>query len=166
MSIVGEVHILGVDIGVKSFTAFSLPNYVITKFDAIPWARSKQLVDVFTHLQEQLTSDYKVYVEEPPLAGSRNIRTFLRLAEIHATILLAAEGAGTVVHSVPVNTWKLEVCGKGGINKVQVADWLREEDPEIYEYCGTDQNVVDAACIALYGWKDSSLPARGHLVQR
>ena len=91
--------------------------------------------------------DPVIYVEEPVLAGVRNIRTTIIIAESVGMIL----ALHARVHVVPVDTWKKETVGKGGVSKDDVAKWLSEEYPEYAALCGHDQDLTDAAAIFVYG---------------
>lgn len=88
-----------------------------------------------------------VWVEAPIVAGARNLQSSLKIAQ-----------ATGVVHSVfpdtyevAVASWKKTVCGNGNLTKDQVAAWLKENHPDIYRLVHHSQDLIDAACIALYG---------------
>jgi Holliday junction resolvasome RuvABC endonuclease subunit len=91
--------------------------------------------------------DPVIYVEEPVLAGVRNIRTTILIAETVGMIL----SRHARVHVVPVDSWKQGTVGKGGVSKDDVAQWLSEEHPEYAALCGSNQDLTDAAAIYVYG---------------
>jgi hypothetical protein len=95
-----------------------------------------------------------IFVEEPPKV--RNMRVFGQLSMSAGAILSATETG----YLVPVDSWKAAVIGRGGVGKPDVAEWLRVHHPKFSEECEGDQNLVDAACIALYG---QQLLSRGEL---
>jgi Holliday junction resolvasome RuvABC endonuclease subunit len=88
-----------------------------------------------------------IYVEEPVLAGVRNIRTTILIAETVGMVL----SRHARVHVVPVDSWKKATVGKGGVSKDDVALWLGKEHPDYAALCGQDQDLTDAAAIFVYG---------------
>lgn len=93
----------------------------------------------------------RVYIEEPPLAGSRNLRVFLHLSQ--SSGVLASYGTD-YTNFVEVSKWKKHVVGRGNATKPDVAKWLEKNHKNLFDQCGGDQNFVDATCIALYGHLD------------
>jgi len=94
-----------------------------------------------------LYPDGPAYIEEPPLAGSRNLQVFLHLAQVSGVVSAAARPSTLV----PVSSWKLGTVGRGNATKDLVADWLRARHSGWHAQCGGDQNLIDATCLALYG---------------
>jgi Holliday junction resolvasome RuvABC endonuclease subunit len=86
------------------------------------------------------------YTEEPPLAGARNLQTFLHLSQTSGVVACCVPTA-----LVPVSSWKKGTVGNGSASKDLVARWLSRRHPAFFEACAGDQNLVDATCIALYG---------------
>jgi Holliday junction resolvasome RuvABC endonuclease subunit len=89
-----------------------------------------------------------VYAEEPPLAGARNLQTFLHLSQVSGVVACSVPTT-----LVPVSSWKKGTVGDGAASKDLVAGWLLRRHPAYSEACRGDQNLVDATCIALYGEK-------------
>lgn len=147
--------IAGIDIGVRSFAIVGsdgpedeplLYYYELAKGKS----RYEELRDVSATIRD-LTCDKDVlFVEEPPLAGGRNIRTFAALNQMVGAILSATAAQS---YLVPVDSWKKATVGKGGVSKELVAEWLRVHHPGIWAECDGNQNLVDAACIAHYGFR-------------
>lgn len=102
--------------------------------------------------------DPVIYVEEPVLAGVRNIRTTILISETVGMVL----SRHARVHVVPVDSWKKGTVGKGGVSKADVANWLAKEHPRYAELCGQDQDLTDAAAIYVYG---RTLEERERLLQ-
>ena len=138
----------GADLGVRSVHLFCAGEN--------PWAisidvermsnRADELDALWNKVYEVFSSHDVVFVEEPPLAGVRNIRTFAALSQVFAVVLTAAPKA----YGVEVSTWKKQVVGKGNATKEEVQGWLTANNPAYAALCG-DQNLTDAACVALYG---------------
>ena len=112
------------------------------------------LIDLLSHDPDPI-----IYVEEPVLAGVRNIRTTIIIAETVGMIL----ALHARVHVVPVDTWKKATVGKGGVSKDDVSNWLAKEHPGYAELCGQNQDLTDAAAIYVYG---RAVEERERLLQR
>lgn len=139
--------IWGADLGVRSVHLFCLDAPHTVKVDIPKMStRGLELRALRYGLAEVIDHDM-VFVEEPPLAGRRNIRTFAALHQTYALVLSCTPEA----YSVEVSTWKKEVVGKGNATKDEVSIWLNEQLPDYSALCGDDQNLADAACIAVYG---------------
>ena len=111
--------------------------------------RNLELFDLRKQMEFFLARDRFpiIYCEEPVVAGARNLRSTILIAETVGMILsLDAD-----VRVVPVSSWKKGTVGNGNAAKSDVADWLRREYPEYAELCGDDQDLIDSAAIYLYG---------------
>lgn len=98
----------------------------------------------------------EVFIEAPILAGARNIKSTLKAAMTTGGIIGALRHA--TIHLVDVASWKKEVVGHGGADKDAVADWLAASAPSLSKACGGDQDLIDATCIALFGYVGASSP--------
>lgn len=152
--------IWGVDIGVRSFylagidtggqlflAKHDVPLHGKVK-DQIPEVRWLELTELAINFKIYIHENDKVYVEEPPLAGPRNIRIFGKLNQVVGTLVSNCYGQAELV---PVNTWKEKVIGKGGVNKEVVSDFLFAQYCDYAMKCDGNQNYIDAVCVALYG---------------
>lgn len=92
-----------------------------------------------------------VFCEEPVVAGARNLRTSLKIAQAVGAIVSGAAHSTLRTYLVPVSKWKKATCGSGSAGKPQVTDWLNHTHPAYAAACGGKQDLVDACCIALYG---------------
>lgn len=92
-----------------------------------------------------------VFIEEPPVAGARNLRTALKLAQAVGAIVASVTGSYTRCYFVPVATWKKATVGKGNATKQEVALWLSRLHPSYAAQCDGSQDLTDACCIARYG---------------
>jgi Holliday junction resolvasome RuvABC endonuclease subunit len=63
---------------------------------------------------------------------------------------------GCTVTMVNVSTWKREVIGNGSASKEDVAQGVRLRWPTFIRGAGGDEDLIDAAAIAL--WGKSNLP--------
>lgn len=93
-----------------------------------------------------------VYIEEPVVAGKMNLRSSLLIAQICGVMMSVCAASGMEhVYLVPVSSWKKGSVGSGNADKQRVSTWLNENHPKIASICGRDQDLIDAACIAIYG---------------
>lgn len=143
--------VYGVDIGVRSFAVVHLWDTGAQPWFetfTVPKSNRQRELQVLYNEVAAFNAESTLFAEEPPLAGSRNVRVAFQLNQVFGSILSAFPGHA---YAVPVPSWKKAICGRGNIDKSSVADWLRAHHPELHQQCGGDQNLVDAACIALYG---------------
>lgn len=144
--------IWGVDPASKKIAMFTVPvdDLVRTEFIEVKKSdRNLELVSLRDHIEFNLLYDTDpiLYVEEPVVAGARNIRSTILIAETVGMILaLRAK-----VHMVPVSSWKKATVGNGHATKEDVAQWLAEEHPDYAKHCGSNQDLIDAAAIYIYG---------------
>ena len=139
----------GVDIGVRSVYAaridstLQLYSFVLKR----GLDRALELNQIAEWIDRTISKDEQVFIEEPPLAGSRNVRTALQLA------MTAGAVASKLPHAefVPVASWKKKVIGRGNVDKTGVSQWLNLSHPDYFVSCAGDQNHIDATCIAIYG---------------
>jgi Holliday junction resolvasome RuvABC endonuclease subunit len=103
-------------------------------------------IRVFLERVEHLL-DGPIWIEAPVLAGVRNVQSTIKVAQ--TTGIVHAVLAQT--HEVAVSSWKKRTVGQGNASKPQVRDWLDEAHPDIARMCRGNQDLYDAACIALYG---------------
>lgn len=139
--------IWGVDLGVRSAYAVGLAESDVRISKLVLKRGEHSRSDELRLLHEwAIGLAGPMYVEEPPLAGARNVRTFLGLAQVSGAI--CSVGAAELV---PVSSWKLRVVGNGSASKDDVSRLFSKLDPVSYRACGGDQNLIDAACLATYG---------------
>lgn len=90
------------------------------------------------------------YVESP-VVGRAGVRSTMVQAFTSGAVQAALYDAGCDPQGANVSSWKKAVIGKGNATKDDVADWLQLRRPDLFRAAGGNQDVVDAACIALYG---------------
>ena len=143
--------IWGIDLGVRSLYVAGIDRpfghlFLLSSFSK----RGDRYQEIWEALKSTKDFHYSdtVYIEEPPMAGSRNVRTFLQLGEMAGAVMARCP---CPVYLVPVDSWKKSTVGKGGVNKETVALWLKTTHEDYASQCGGDQNLIDATCIALHG---------------
>jgi hypothetical protein len=145
--------ILGIDPGGRKVTVFSGTEGVT--FEAKPGERYGQLqyLDKVLRLHFALLPEpiERIYCEEPVVAGRRNLRVTIQIAETVGMVL----SVGPPVTLVPVSSWKKVTVGKGNATKDDVKAWFKQAYPESLQF--GNQDVCDAAAIHAYGLQDMDL---------
>lgn len=152
----------GVDYGVRSFhlafvdgddhwvSTYTCPK-ALTRGQELQYMRLAIKGLIEEHGDEPLAP---CYIEEPVVAGVRNLRTAIMLAQTAGALATGVMNP----RFVPVSTWKKGTVGRGNADKIGVSEWLSDLHPCYFDNCGADQNRVDATCIAIYG---ANLGSRG-----
>ena len=143
----------GIDLAARSWHAARIENGQHTVYSCVikpkkTEERAKILRTLSVELATLLDGADPVYIEEPVVAGVRNLRSSLMLAQTAGALMSRISGP---VALVPVSSWKKEVCGHGGLGKPEVAAWLKVNQPMFFDNCLDDQNKIDATCIAMFG---------------
>lgn len=94
--------------------------------------------------------DPVVYLEEP-LVGRGGVKSTMVQAFTSGAVQAAFAMEGVPVHLVNVGTWKKEVLGNGRADKPAVMELVRHRWPDAAVATGGDQDLADAAAIAMYG---------------
>ena len=93
----------------------------------------------------------RVFMEAPVVAGARNIQSTVKQAMVSGAVQVAVSEWGTETILLAPATWKKDVGVGGNANKEKVAAWLKKNHRRLYDMCMMDQDLIDAACIALVG---------------
>jgi hypothetical protein len=141
----------GVDVGMRRL-AVACPETGVVKAYKLPVSddRATELHQLQTWAQVAIPPGSRVWVEaqfQQPGLGT----TAIKLAMTSAVVLASAAASGGMGTLVPPSTWKMVVCGNGGLDKVGVAAWLATNHPALSAACDGDQDQIDACCIGLYG---------------
>lgn len=146
----------GIDLGLRKVHVFAINDtgkpslfHVELKRDL---RRDIELKQIFREVRNFFADDTApFFMEEPVVAGSRNLRVSLGIAQTAGAVVA---GLRAPVYLVPVSSWKKATVGIGHANKDQVSSWLSEHFKHYSDACArtnSQQDYVDAACIALYG---------------
>ena len=116
-----------------------------------PGIRSQELSLLASWLRETIPSiNVRLWIETPYAShGKAGSQAGLDLSETVGMIMAAA--AWDQVTMVGQSTWKARVCGSGKLQKLEVADWLAINHPDLFEKTMDDEDRIDAMCIGLYG---------------
>lgn len=92
-----------------------------------------------------------VYIESP-VVGRGGAQPTILQAQVDSIIHIAAASYDHLgCYSVNNKTWKKTIVGNGNATKSDVTQWLRSNHPSLAQLAHGDQDLVDAACVALYG---------------
>lgn len=111
---------------------------------------------------------------EAPVLGVGGAGSTIPQAYVSGAILAAAVQGGSQIALINNQTWKKRVTGNGNCNKMAVSEWVEENWPLLYERTEiiedsrhpvdlrgrADQDVIDAGCINLYGWRHVKMVER------
>lgn len=120
----------------------------VTKYATLD--RAAVLGELYGFVVTHVFPEDIVYVESPVLAGARNIQSTIKVAAAYGAVLAAVNAAHARAVEVAVSSWKLATVGRGNASKDDVGDWLHVQHPSVHTECAGDQDLMDAACIALY----------------
>jgi Holliday junction resolvasome RuvABC endonuclease subunit len=121
--------------------------------------RAFRFVRAFVKKWIDLGYEVHIFIEEP-VVGRGGAYTTIRQAKANGAMLAGARSGGAHVEGVNNSTWKKSVCGKGNAGKPEIKNWVRDHWPYAYDLCRGDQDLLDAACILLYGEKRLELADR------
>lgn len=144
--------IVGIDLGVRKLHISRSDDDALS-IAVKPTIRHHELIGLTKELITELPVHTKAYVEEPVVAGVRNLRTSLQMSQLMGALMVVL----AEVVPVPVSSWKRGTVGKGNATKDEVAKWLEENHPRSHKAANGSQDLVDAACIRLYGEQMESL---------
>lgn len=144
------MRVVGIDCGVRQVALYVLDEDLTSPGDHIlevgKCYRGEELYHLRDMLQSDLENNWKpdrVYIEDAIVAGARNLRTSIQLAQTVGMVLsLGYQGS-----LVPVSSWKKQVIGNGNAKKEDVAAWYADFTGQQ----SRSQDIADAAAIAHYG---------------
>jgi hypothetical protein len=132
------------------------------------------LVDYSIGVKER-DGQYPALFLEAPVMGKGGPGSTIPQAFVSGGVIAGARQGGATISLVNNQTWKKEICGNGNINKLAVSEWTEENWRLLYEkapvptrktdqpegcFGRADQDVIDAGCINLFGWKRTLLVER------
>lgn len=112
-------------------------------------------------LRKVLRSDDNVVVYlERPVMGRGGAHSTIVQSQISGAVMAAASRLGVPVTMVNNQSWKKRICGRGNIDKAEVAARMATIWPELVAEAGKDQDLIDAGAINLFGWHALTLRKR------
>lgn len=88
---------------------------------------------------------------ESPIVGRGGVKTTMVQAYTSGAIQAVLYELRIPTQTANVSSWKKHVVGKGNATKDDVAAWLRLRRPALFAASSGVQDIIDAACIAIYG---------------
>lgn len=101
-------------------------------------------------LYEAAGGSCPIFLEKPWMVHGKGMKTAMKLHETPTRFETLAVAAGFTVLQVPINTWRAQVLGNGGLStnaaKAAAVQYCRR----VYEMEPANHNEADAICIATY----------------
>jgi len=148
------MNLMGVDLGIHKVSTFTLdaevPHVAALDFAPIGAPRAMELHALSTYVRSlaALHGVDQVWIEDTLIGNNRKYS--LQLTEVKGAVM-AELGTFCDVRLVNVGTWKAQVVGNGNASKDMVRDYIHVTHGAYAPLCGDDQDLYDAACVALYG---------------
>lgn len=146
--------IWGIDSSSKSVALVGHDGYVVQahKLTVPKSDRGRELSSLREQVERVLSTDENPIVFVEASIKVRGMQTAIMLAQTVGMLL----SLPVPTYPVPIDSWKKHTVGKGGASKTDVAQWLQKAHPDLYSLCGSDQDLVDAAAVCIYGSAVSS----------
>lgn len=147
------MNLMGVDLGIHKLAMFGwdgdIPFADVTTVDP-GFSRATQLHILAGAVHDMCSfHDVNSLWIEDTLVGN-NVKYSIQLAEVKGAVM-SATALHADVRLVNVQTWKKSTVGGGNANKDSIRDYIHVAHPAYAPLCGSDQDLYDACCIALYG---------------
>ena len=116
-------------------------------------SRAKELLQMAKDLDDYLSEREPgwCYIEAP-VVGRGGARPTVLQSQVDGLIQALALRSGHLeCYSVNNKTWKKAIVGNGNASKDDSAKWLASTHPLLSDMVDGDQDLVDAACVAIYG---------------
>lgn len=95
-----------------------------------------------------------------------NANSTITQARIGGALEAACSEAMVPVRLINNKVWKKVVVGNGNAGKPEIAEWVHENLPDVYDLAGGDQDLIDSACINEHGKIVLSAPKRVIRIRR
>lgn len=140
---------VGVDVGGRKIAIVSHDAGVFASYELkkIDYPRFRKEARAWLEGYVGFLEDPHWVMEAPVVAGVRNLQSTIRVAQTFGLVACVVPG----VEEVAVSSWKKATVGNGNASKLQVRQWLDDKHPVAARMCRGNQDLYDAACIALYG---------------
>lgn len=145
---------MGVDLGIHKVAVFIIAADQQVQVGVLDLetelSRAYQLRVIGSFVEEQavMWDVDSVWIEDTLIGNNRKYS--LSLTETKGAVM-AALAIAADVRLVDNNTWKKQVVGHGRASKDEVRDYIDVTYPAYAPLCGDNQDLYDAACIALHG---------------
>lgn len=149
--------VVGIDLGVSKIALVCITQGEQTAdaYHAEPGTRDAQLLALagYAHDFAILHDADSVWIEDVIIGNNRKYS--IGLAQVLGAVLAELGQVrlhnGCDIRTVDNKTWKKTLIGNGNASKDDVRNYITEVHPVYAALCGQDQDLCDAACVALYG---------------
>lgn len=150
------MNLMGVDLGIHKVSMFLLLDQgqvhvsTVDLADSAELSRARQLQALASGAYHQalMWGIDCVWIEDTLVGNNRGYS--LALTEVKGA-LMATLASQADIRLVNVGTWKKQVVGQGHATKDDVKYYIDVTYPAYAPLCGDNQDLYDAACVALYG---------------
>jgi Holliday junction resolvasome RuvABC endonuclease subunit len=147
------MNLMGVDLGIHKVACFGWDEdipYVWAWTAPETYQREDQLQAIAAQVRDLATfhDADEVWIEDT-LVGN-NVKYSMAITEVKGAVM-AYLAKHTEVRLVNVQSWKKGTVGGGNASKDMVREYIQVSHGAYAPLCGDDQDLYDAACIALYG---------------
>ena len=146
---------IAIDDGIKRFEIVQAPRSLTDRGQII-----HHLYQGFQAVADQL-GEMHIFLEAPVVGRGGAHSTIVQAQAATVVHLIGVTSSSSVLHEVNNKRWKKVVVGSGNADKAQIRAWLTERESDWATLAADDQDLVDAACILLYG---QHLLERGELL--
>jgi Holliday junction resolvasome RuvABC endonuclease subunit len=160
-------RIMGVDLGIRKVALFGLLDgqamSSVLDLDKTTESRAQQLRILSSHVHDAMVLHDidQVWIENTIIGNNRKYS--LALTEVKGAVM-ASVVRGADVQLVEIGTWKKQVVGHGNATKDDVRNYIDVTSSAYAALCEDNQDLYDAACVALYGRHVSDQAVDLHLV--
>ena len=145
------MNLAGVDLGVHkvALAGFVSGDYHNTVWQTLATNRSLQLHELAMSVRDTFGfwHIHQVWIEDTLVGNNRKYS--IQLTEVRGAVM-AALAMDFDVRLVNNKTWKKQIVGDGNASKDSVRDYIHVTHGAYAPLCGSDQDLYDATCIALY----------------
>jgi hypothetical protein len=92
-----------------------------------------------------------IYYEKPWMQMGKGMKTAMKLHLVPVRFETLAVAATFKLHEVPINTWRAQVLGNGGLKTDAAKAAAMQYVRRVYEIEPDNDNVADSICIATFG---------------
>lgn len=92
-----------------------------------------------------------IYYEKPWMQMGKGMKTAMKLHETPTRFETLAVAAGFTLHAVPINTWRAQVLGNGGLKTDAAKAAAMQYVERVYGVRPENHNIADSVCLATFG---------------
>ena len=152
----GDTYVLGLDL---SKTRGAIVCYVNGEYRDHKKFKINELHDAYMNTAEfvgglikRLPTKHHLYAYiESPVVGRGGAKVTIQQSFVSGVVQYCLQCNEWAVDLVNVQSWKKHVIGSGNSSKEAVSEWFGVNHERMGRLFGGDQDLIDAACVGLYG---------------